>query len=163
MKSNSLVRRATVAVLAIEMLCALGVASVALWHERETRMRALDATLQGRSDSLIGAVQDAEDPGDNVKVDPEEFSPGKGEQFAVYNADGRIVGASHDSLSAVALGPEDAFRNTTVDGHRYRVLQRKALRIIDREETGGHGRRRPVTVVYAVRSDRVWHGVLEAT
>jgi signal transduction histidine kinase len=163
MKSNSLIRRATVAVLAIEMLCALGMASIALWHEQATRMQALDETLQGRSDSLMGAVQDAEDPEDNVKVDPEEFSPGKGEQFAVYNADGRLVGSSQDNPSAVALGPIDSFRYVTVHGHRYRVLQRKALRIIDREETGGQGLRRPVTVVYAVRSDHVWHEVLEAT
>jgi len=163
MKSNSLIRRATVSVLAIEMLCALGMASIALWHEQATRMHALDESLRGRSDSLIGAVQDAEDPGDNVKVDPEEFSPGKGEQFAVYNADGWLVGASQGNLSAVPLGPNDAFRDVTVRGHRYRVLQRKALRIIDREETGGQGLRRPVTVVYAVRSDHVWHQVLEGT
>ncbi len=163
MKPDSLVRRATVAVLAIEMLCALGMASIALWHERETRMRALDETLQGRSDSLIGAVQDAEDPEDNVKVDPEEFSPGQGEQFAVYNADGRLAGASQGDITAVNLGAKGRFRNVMVHGHRYRVLQRNALRIIDREETGGQGLRRPVTVVYAVRSDHVWHEVLEAT
>ncbi|MBV8675527.1 MAG: HAMP domain-containing protein [Acidobacteriaceae bacterium] len=163
MRTNSLVRRATVAVLAIEMLCALGMAAVALWHERETRLRALDATLQGRSDSLIGAVQDAEDPEDNVKVDREEFSPGKGEQFAVYKADGRIIGASQGDLSAVALGARNGFHNITVHDHQYRVLQQKALRIIDRVETGGVGLRRPITVVYAVRSDHVWREVLDAT
>ncbi|MBV8632492.1 MAG: histidine kinase [Silvibacterium sp.] len=163
MKTNSLLRRATLAVLAIEMLCALGMASVALWHERETRLRALDATLQGRSDSLIGAVQDAEDPGDNVMVDPEEFSPGRGELFAVYNADGKIVGASQGNMSAAALGSRDGFRDVTVHGSHYRVLQRRALRIIDRAETGGQGLRRPVTVVYAIRSDHVWHEILEET
>jgi len=163
MKSNSLVRRATVAVLAIEMLCALGVGAAALWHERETRLRALDQTLRGRSDSLIGAVQDAEDPEDNVKVDPEEFSPGKGEEFAVYNPDGRLVGASQGDLAAVVLGSSDSFRNVSVRRHQYRVLQRKALRIIDRAETDGTGLRRPVTVVYAIRSDYIWHEVLEAT
>ena len=163
MKSNSLVRRATVAVLAIEMLCALGVGATALWHERATRLRALDQTLRGRSDSLIGAVQDAEDPEDNVKVDPEEFSPGNGEEFAVYNSGGRLVGASQGNLAAVALGSNDSFRNVSVQRHQYRVLQRNALRIIDREETGGTGLRRPVTVVYAIRSDYIWHEVLEAT
>ncbi|MBV8140147.1 MAG: HAMP domain-containing protein [Deltaproteobacteria bacterium] len=163
MKSTSLVRRATVAVLAIESLCALGMASVAIWHERETRLHALDEMLQGRSDSLIGAVQDAEDPEDNVKIDREEFSPGKGEEFAVYNGDGRLFGASEGDVSAAGLGPSDAFHSITTHGHRYRVLQRNALRIIDRDETGGRGLRRPITVVYAVRSDHVWHEVLEAT
>ncbi len=163
MKTSSLVRRATAAVLGIELLCALGMASTALWHEWRTRLRALDETLQGRSDSLIGAVQDAEDPEDNVMVDPQEFSPGKGEEFAVYNTNGRLVGASRGDLSAVARGDGDALRNVTVNGHRYRVLQREALRIIDREETGGQGIRRPVTVVYAMRSDHVWHEVVAAT
>jgi signal transduction histidine kinase len=163
MKTSSLVRRATVAVLGIELLCAFGMASVALWHERETRLHVLDATLKGRSDSLIGAVQDAEDPEDNVKVDPEEFSPAKGEQFAVYRSDGRLVGASQGNLSAVGLGAGDGFRNANADGHPYRVLQRDGLRIIDREETGGHGLRRPITVVFAVRKDHVWHEVMEAT
>jgi signal transduction histidine kinase len=163
MKTNSLVRRATFAVLGIELICALGMASFALWHERDTRLRALDAMLKGRSDSLIGAVQDAEDPQDNVKVDPEEFAPAQGEEFAVYNSDGRVVGSSQGDLSAVALGSRDELRNTIVHGRRYRVLQREALRIIDRQESTGQGLRRPVTVVYAIRSDRVWHQVLEAT
>ena len=163
MKTGSLVRRATVAVVAIELICALGMASVAVWHEWEAQLHALDAMLQGRSDSLIGAVQDAEDPEDNVKVDPEEFSPHKGDEFAVYNFDGHLVGASQSNLSAVALGPYDGLFNISADGKRYRGLQRRALRIIDREETGGVGLRRPVTVVYAVRSDHVWHEVLEAS
>jgi hypothetical protein len=87
MKTHSLVRRATVTVLGIELLCAVGFASFAVWHERETRLHALDATLGGRSDSLVGAVQDAEDPADNVKVDPDEFSPPSIDEYAVYNPD----------------------------------------------------------------------------
>ena len=73
---NSLVRQATVTVLSIELLCALTFAGASLWHEWEARRRALDLSLQGRSDSLIGAIQDAEDPLDSLKIDPEEFSPG---------------------------------------------------------------------------------------
>src|ERR1700741_1840269 len=110
MKTTSLVRRATVVVLGIELLSALGMGAVALWHERETQLRTLDTTLKGRSDSLIGAVQDAEDPEDNVKVDPEEFSPGGGEQFAVYQNNGQLVGSSQGDLSVVALAT-DGFRD----------------------------------------------------
>ncbi len=162
MKTHSLVRRATVTVLGIELLCAVGFASFAVWHERETRLHALDAMLGGRSDSLVGAVQDAEDPADNVKVDPDEFSPPSSDEYAVYNPDGRLVGTSHGDLSAVALGDREGIHNYRSGGHAYRVLQRKAMRIIDRYETGGVGLRRPVTVVYAVRSEHVWHVVMEA-
>src|SRR5215472_10312 len=94
MRMKSLVRQATVSVLSIELLCALIFASASLWHERKERLKALDLSIQGRSDSLIGAVQDAEDPQNSVKIDPEEFTPGDHDEFAVYNPNGSLVGAS---------------------------------------------------------------------
>lgn len=162
MKARSLITRATITVLAMELLCAIGLASLAVWHERETRIRSLDATLTGRSDSLVGAVQDAEDPQDNVMVDPDEFAPSAGDEYAVFNPDGRPVGTSRGDVAAAKLEPRDGFRSVRVGRHSYRVLQRKALRIIDREETAGVGLRRPVIVVYAIQSDHVWHEILEA-
>ena len=162
MKSASLVRRAILAVLLIELLCASAFVLTALWHERMARLRALDETIAGRSDSLVGAVQDAEDPGDNVLVDPAEFHPPASDVFAVYNPDGRLVGTSeHAPAELVALG-RDGFRNVRAGGHPYRILQHNAMRIIDREETGGVGIRRPVIVLYAVRMDHVWHEIDEA-
>jgi hypothetical protein len=47
--------------------------------------------MQGRSDSLIGTAQDAEDPLESGKIDPGEFSPGPNDEFAVFNADGKLV------------------------------------------------------------------------
>lgn len=160
---NSLVRQATVSVLSIELLCALTFAGVALWHEREVRLKALDLSIQGRSDSLIGAIQDAEDPLDSVKIDPEEFTPGFSDEFAVYNPDGRLVGASLGDRSALRIENRDGFRTVRANHHHYRVLERDALRIIDRPETGGTGLRRPVKVIYAIPTDHVWHEVMEAT
>jgi signal transduction histidine kinase len=159
---NSFVRQATVTVLSIELLCALTFAGASLWHEREARLRALDLSLQGRSDSLIGAVQDAEDPLDSVKIDPEEFTPGRNDEFAVYNPDGRLVGASSGDHSALSIQNRDGFRNVRANHHHYRVLERDALRIIDRDETGT-GLRRPIKVLYAIPIDHVWHEVMEAT
>lgn len=163
MRIHSLIRRAAIAVLGIELISAIGLASMAIWHERQVRLHALDATLRGRSDSLAGAVQDAEDPEDNVMVSPDEFSPPAGDEYAVYDPDGRVVATSHGDLSAVVLDNQDGLHNFRTAGRRYRVLQRKAMRIIDRYETRGVGLRRPVTVVYAVRSDHVWREVMEAT
>jgi signal transduction histidine kinase len=163
MHMNSLVRQITVSVLSIELLCALTFAGASLWHERKARLKALDLALQGRSDSLIGAVQDAEDPLDSVKIDPEEFMPGRSDQFAVYNPDGKLVGASPGDRSALRLQNRDGFRSVRANDHYYRVLERDALRIIDREEMGGAGLRRPLKVIYAVPTDHVWHEVLEAT
>lgn len=163
MKIHSLIVRATVAVLGIELLCAVGLASLAIWHERQVRLHALDATLGGRSDSLVGAVQDAEDPQDNVMINPDEFSAPASDEYAVYNPDGRVVGTSHGDLAAVALGDREGIHNFRTGGRDFRVLQRNAMRIIDRYETRGVGLRKPVTVVYAMRSDRVWKEILEAT
>ena len=160
---KSLVRQATVTVLSIELLSALTFAGASLWHEREARLKALDLSLQGRSDSLIGAVQDAEDPLDSVKIDPEEFSPGRNDEFAVYNPDGKLVGASSGDHSALEIRNRDGFHNVQANHHHFRVMERDAIRIIDRDENGGTGLRRPVKVIYAIPTDHVWHEIMEAT
>lgn len=162
MKTRSLVRRTTLAVLAIELVCALCFAGTAIWHEREVQFHSLDVSLRGRSDSLIGAVQDAEDPEDRVKVDPEEFSPSPSDVYAVYSSDDHLVGASDGAPTAVVAPGADGIRTVAAGRHHYRVLQRHALRIIDRGEDGSGGLRRPITVIYAMRTDHVWHEVMEA-
>jgi signal transduction histidine kinase len=160
---KSLVRQATVTVLSIELLCALTFAGASLWHEWDARLRALDLSLRGRSDSLIGAVRDAEDPLDSVKIDPEEFSPGRNDEFAVYSTDGKLVGASSGDHSALEIRNRNGFRNVQANHRHFRVMERDALRIIDRDENGGTGLRRPIKVIYAIPTDHVWHEVMEAT
>ncbi len=163
MRSKSLVRRAIVSVLLIELLCAVGIASTALWHEWRSRMRALDISLEGRADSLIGAVQDAEDPETNVTVNPEEFTAPRGDVFAVFNSSGRLIGTSGGTVPEFLTRRQDGFRDARHGGHRFRVLERQALRIIDRDETHGVGIRRPFTVVYATTTNHLWHEAVEAT
>lgn len=160
---KSIVRQAIATVLAIELCCALTFAGASLWHEREARLRALDLSLQGRSDSLIGAVQDAEDPLDSVKIDPEEFSPGRCDEFAVYSPNGRLVGTSSGDRSALTIQNRNGFRNVQADHRHFRVLEQDALRVIDRDENGGTGLRRPIKVIYAIPTEHVWHEVMEAT
>src|ERR1700742_1240830 len=109
MKRRSLSRRAILAVFAIEFLCAAAFSGTALWHERNTRIEALDATIRGRSDSLIGAVQDAEDPAANVLIDPAEFAPDPHDLYAVYNPDGRVVGSSSDRAAALVVRGSEGF------------------------------------------------------
>lgn len=162
MKQRSLVRRATIAVLGIELLCGLGFSAAALLHEREVHWRTMGVMLNGRADSLIGAIQDAEDPDDNVMVNPQEFQPGHDDQYAVYSQEGKLIGSSQRT-DAVALQSHEGLRDVRTETHHYRVLQRNALRIIDRAETNGEGRRRPVVVVYALSTDRMWHQIFETT
>jgi signal transduction histidine kinase len=163
MKRRSLVRQAIFAVLLLECLCAVGLVSTSLWHEWRSRTRALDISIEGRADSLIGAVQDAEDSEDNVTVNPEEFQAPKGDVFAVFNSSGHLIGASPDLPPQVATRGAEGFRDARFRGHRFRVLQREALRIIDRDETHGVGIRRPFTLVYATTTNHLWHEIIDAT
>jgi len=162
MKPRSLIRGVILTVLLIELLCACGFVSTALWHEWHTRFHALDVALKGRSDSLIGAVQDAEDPEDNVTVDPAEFKPSGGDYYAVFNDRGRLIGASKGEIPELMVRGQDGFRNVRAGGHRYRVLQSQALRIIDRYETDGVGLRRPIVVLYATSTDHIWRELVES-
>lgn len=162
MKKRSLSQRAIVAVLLIEFLCAAVFSGTALWHERNTRLEALDAVIRGRSDSLIGAVQDAEDPAANILVDPSEFTAPPRDVYAVYNPDGRLVGSSRNAPPSLITPVANGFRNERINGRHYRVLQRDGLRIIDREETHGIGLKRPVVLIYAMPAEHVWHEIVSA-
>ncbi len=162
MKTHSLTRQTVGIVVAAQLLCAGILCGAALINERHTRLRALDTQLQGYSDSLLGAVQDAEDPDDNVTIDPAELRLPYQDIYAVYNRGGRLLGSSANAPAALILRKGDGFRTTSIDGGSYRVLQREALRIIDRAEFGGVGLRRPVTIIYAAPERHIWHEILRA-
>ena len=161
MNEYSLARRSIAFVLVTELICALVFSLTALWHEGRTRLRAFDVMLQGRSDSLLGAVQDAEDPEDNVTIDPIELKLPPNDVYAVYNQ-GRLIGTSANPPGVLTARHGDGLHTIEAGGHQYRVLESEGLRIIDREETGGIGLRRPVTIIYAARTSRVWSQIAEA-
>jgi signal transduction histidine kinase len=161
-KTRSLIRQTVSIVLAAQVLCAVILCGAALVHEWHTRIRAFDTRLQGRSDSLLGAIQDAEDPDDNVMIDPAEVNVPREDVYAVYNQGGRLLGSSANAPSALIERGKDQFRDVRVNGSSYRVLQREALRVIDRAESDGVGLRRPVTILYASPEGQVWHQILEA-
>ena len=162
MKMSSLTRRAVLAVLLAELLCAVAFSLTALWHERATHLRTFDVMLQGRSDSLLGAIQDAEDPEANVTIDPAELNVPPHDVYAVYNQGGRLLGTSSHAPDKLITRSDDGFRTVHSGRHSYRVLQREALRVIDRAENGGVGLRRPVTILYAAPMDFIWHEIFEA-
>lgn len=160
--TKSLTRQTVSIVLLAQLLFALVLSGAALQHERTTRLRALDDSLQGRSDSLLGAIQDAEDPADNVAVDPAELKVPRRDAYAVYKQDGALLGTSADAAPALIARTQTGFHSTRLHGHSYRVVQRDALRVIDRAETGGVGLRRPVTIVYAMPDGEVLREIVHA-
>ncbi len=162
-KTRSLVRHVVSIVLLAQILCAAVLSTVALMQERHVRLRALDVRLRGRSDSLLGAIQDAEDPADNVTIDPAELKLPADDLYAVYNQDGRRIGPFDARLAELLQPRRSGIREERLHGKSYRVYQRDALRIIDRAEHAGIGLRRPVTIVYASPEGPLWHEIFEAT
>ncbi|GAA3768399.1 sensor histidine kinase [Terriglobus aquaticus] len=163
MKGNSLIKRAVVAAIAAQLLCAAVLSSAALLHEFHTRVHALDVQVEGRADSLLGAVQDAEDVDASVTIDPAELKLPPRDIFAVYNQGGRLLGSSPGAPPTLIVREEAGFREVSLQHEKYRVFQRDAVRVIDRAEYGGVGLRRPVTLVYAVPEGHLRHEVFEAT
>lgn len=161
MKTRSLAHRAVALVLVMELLCALGFCIAVFLQEQRTHLRSFDVMLHGRADSLLGAIQDAEDPNDNVMIDPAELRLPSDDVYAVYNKGGRLLGTSLHAPAELTRPGADGIRNVRV-GHRYyRLLQTEGLRIIDRAETHGVGLRRPVTILYASPTHRMWHEVID--
>ena len=164
MKTRSLTRTLTTGVLAAELLCAALFSVVAVFHEMHDRSRAFDITLNGRADSLLGAVQDAEDPDDNVVVDQTELVLPPQDAYVVIMANGHVVGRSPSSsaalLAALSSHTSPGYFNFKVDGRHYRGLRKPGIRVIDRDENGGI--RRPVTLLYAAPTSHLWHQAVEA-
>jgi signal transduction histidine kinase len=165
MRTTSLTRQLILGVLLAELLCAALFSAIAIGHEMHGRRRAFDVMLRGRADSLLGAVQDAEDPEDNVTVDPTELTLPSQDAYVVLNPDGRALGHSPSSpsalLAALTTPHAPGYFNFEVAHEHYRALRFDGVRIIDRDDTPG-GLRRPVTVLYASPTRDLWHEAIEA-
>ena len=98
----------------------------------------------------------------NVTVDPQELDLPREDVYAVYNQGGRLLGSSASAPAELVDRGMDGVSVRKYGRKPYRVLQREAIRIIDRPENGGVGLRRPVTIIYAMRSEHLWREVLEA-
>lgn len=164
MRKSSLSRQLIVGVLLAELLCAALFSFLAFAHEMHGRRRAFDVMLRGRADSLMGAVQDTEDPEDNVAVDPTELVLPKQDVYEVLSPSGRVLGhslpSSPDLLATLGSASKNGYFNFKVRDVYYRAVRFNGVRVIDREENGGI--RRPVTVLYAVPTHDLWHEAEEA-
>jgi len=162
MKSQSIIRRTMLLVLATELLCALVFSGSALWHEWHTRMHAFDVTLNGRCDSILGAAQDAEDPGDSIRIDPADIKIPSSDVYAVYDGGGQLIGSSPNAPAALINRSREGFSDRHLDGRDYRVYEHTALKVIDRDENDGAGVKRSLTILYAAPTAHIWHEIMEA-
>lgn len=164
MKSYSITRRLITTILLVELLAALSISTAAMLYERHQRFRAFDIMLRGRADSLLGAVQDAEDSQDNVMLDGTEVYFPAEDIYQVQDARGRVLGHSpnwngpDERLLAAKTG---RFLRVHVNGVHYRVMRIEGLRIVDPGDKGG-GIPRRVSIFYGSPIDGVWRDIWKA-
>ena len=164
MRTHSLTGRLIAGVLLAELLCAVCFSVVATLHELHGRQRAFDIMLRGRADSLLGAVQDADDADANVTVDRNELDLPAEDIYVVLSPAGRLLGQSNSAetkaLDELTSAHRDGYFNVELNGVQYRALRSQGVRIIDRLENGGT--RRPVTLIYGAPTGHLRHEVVEA-
>src|SRR5580704_19204365 len=132
MKSYSITRRLIATVLLVELISALSLSAAAMLYERHVRFHSFDIMLRGRADSLLGAVQDAEDTQDNVMLDGTEVSLPPEDIYEVRDANNRVLGRSHNwaGPTPVQYGPAtDGTFRLKLHGRSYRVLRLHGLRM----------------------------------
>ncbi|HEY5056093.1 MAG TPA: HAMP domain-containing sensor histidine kinase [Acidobacteriaceae bacterium] len=165
MRRSSLSRQLFAGVLLAELVCAVAFSAVALLHEMNGRRRAFDVMLRGRADSLLGAIHDAEDPGDNIYVDPSELVLPRQDSYEVLTPAGKLLSFSPRSspatLAALSGLRETGFFDLRAGREHIRAIRFDGMRVIDRDEVPG-GLRRPVVVLYASPTRDLWHEAVEA-
>ena len=162
MKPYSIKRRLIVSVLLVELVSALCITGLAFVYERHARFHAFDIMLRGRADSLLGAVQDAEDTEDNVMLDGTQTSLPANDIFEVWDERDRMLARSPnwDGLDSSKQVTKD-FQLLIGNGRRYRAIRLDGVRIVDPGDEGG-GKARHVTILYGSRLEPLWDGVRDA-
>jgi signal transduction histidine kinase len=164
MKSYSITHRLIATILLLELLAALSISGAAMLYERHVRFRSFDVMLRGRADSLMGAVQDAEDAQDNVMLDGTEANLPAEDIYQVQDTDGRVLGHSPNwtGPDATMLAAKTGkLLRVSVSGKHYRALKIEGLRVVDPGDKGG-GIPRRVTIFYGSPIGHVWHEIWEA-
>jgi signal transduction histidine kinase len=161
-RSVSITRRLTLTVLSLEIFSALALIGAITINERHTELKAFDATLRGTADSIMGAVQDADNETGDVMLDLRGVQLGKDAVFRVEDERGKVIGSAGNVPEVTLSGSRtSAFQNVQVQGRNYRFVIRHGIRILDPQEAGG-GIRRTIIIIYGTPVDHVWHEVLES-
>ncbi len=161
--TSSIAFRLIAAVLLVEVAAAVLVILLAWGYERHAHFRSFDVMLRGRADSVLGAVQDAEDVGDNVMLDLADLHVPPEDVYEVWDGRGHLLGRSPNwtGSSGGRVPREDGFFPFEAGLRDYRLLRLHGSRIVDPGEPGG-GHVRFVTILYGAPTERVWRAVYGA-
>jgi len=160
---TSIAFRLISAVLLVELAAAALVMLVAFGYERHSHFRSFDVMLRGRADSVLGAVQDAEDQGDNVMLDFADLHVPPEDVYEVWDGRGHLLGRSSNwqGSAGMAVPDRNGIFRLNLRESDYRLLFMRGTRIVDPGEPGG-GHLRFVTILYGAPTDRVWRAIYGA-
>ena len=161
MKAHSIERRIVVTVVAVQLAFAACITVFGFLYERHAQFHSFDIALRGKADSVFGAVQEADDANESVRLDATDLHLPSNDVFVVRETDGKIVGASSNLKDASVLpsaGPEGHFM-ISIDGHQYRGIRLHAVRTVD---PGSDNVRHTLSIVYAARTGSVREAISEA-
>jgi signal transduction histidine kinase len=162
-RRNSIAFRLIAAVMLVELASAALVILVALGYERHSHFRSFEVMVHGRADSVLGAVQDAEDVGDNVMLDLADLHVPPDDVYEVWDGRGQLLGRSPNWQGSAGMPVPDhngMFR-TEIRNREYGMLFMRGTRIVDPGEAGG-GHLRYVTILYGAPTQRVWQAIYGA-
>lgn len=150
MKPYSITRRLVSTVLLVELILAGAATGAAMLYERHQHLRSFEVMLRGRADSVMGAVQDAEDQADDVVLDASTLELPRADLYEVLDESGKLLGRSPNWAGAQASGinPTDRHWKLTLGHRHYRGLTLQGVRTIDIDEPGGGSSHR-VVIHYA--------------
>jgi signal transduction histidine kinase len=162
-RRSSIAFRLIASVLLVEVVAAVVVILLAWGYERHTHFRSFDVMLRGRADSVLGAVQDAEDLGDNVMLDLADLHVPPGDLYEVWDGRGHLLGRSSNwpGSAGLEVPHENGIFRFRFNHRGYRLLRLQGSRIVDPGEPGG-GHLRFVTILYGSPTERVWNAVYGA-
>lgn len=161
-RSVSITGRLVVSVLSLELLSALILIAAVIIHERHIQLKAFDANLAGAVDSLMGAVEDAEDTEDSVILDLRSVQIGRDAVYRVDDNHEKVLGSSREPETVPQSLLDTQGVHQAVVGHtEYRFMVLHRIRVIDPGQPNG-GISHHIRIAYGLPVGRVWHEVIEA-
>ena len=162
MKTFSLTRRLIAVVLLVQFATTVVLIAGAGGYDAVSQFRAFDVMLRGRADSMLGAVQDAEDAQDNVMLDGTQTMVPARDIYSVRDEFGKILGHSQNwADSEAAFSDVREFRSVSIGRKSYRLIRVSGLRMVDPGDKGG-GIPRHVVILYGIRTNPVWERIENA-
>lgn len=157
---RSIAFRLIAAVLTVEAISAILVIAISFGYERHIHFTAFEVMLHGRADSILGAVQDSEDPQDDLILNQADLRLPSDLVWQVAETDGRILGRSPNWPGPAALSgtePHHGLMRMSLNHRHYAVIRAQGSREVDPGTPNAKVHR--LTIYCGSPVDPVWHAV----